>query len=104
MGIKLSKSVRLLIHLENLVSHKIINRFTCSCYVGAERQVELVKEGRDVSSQAWSAVLNINTLFSSSKTEALFPLVYFNFNFYVRNSTWNADTGGRRVREIAHGT
>lgn len=37
--------------------------------------------------------MNINTLLFKLQSEALFPLVYFKFNFYVRNSTWNADTG-----------
>lgn len=33
-----------------------------------------------------------NTVFKPQR-RALFPLVYFNSNFYVRNTTWNADTG-----------
>lgn len=66
--------------------------------MAAEHQVELGGEGRDLSSQARSAVLNINTVFKLQR-KALFPLVYFNFNFCVRNSTWNADTAEHGARE-----
>ena len=34
----------------------------------------------------------------SFTVQPLFPVVYFNFNFYVRNTTWNADTGNHRER------
>lgn len=39
---------------------------TCSWHLDAELQVGLVKEGRNVSSPAWSAELNVQTLFSGS--------------------------------------
>lgn len=40
-----------------------------------------------------SNMLNVKTRSQSTGVEPLCPLVYFNFNFYVRNTTWNADTG-----------
>lgn len=40
--------------------------------------------------------VNTLDLQASSRRGARFPSVYFKSNFYVRNSTWNADTAERR--------
>lgn len=85
------------------MSHFTINSFPWFSWPQSIRLSLVEREGRDLSSQARSAVLNINTVFKLRR-EALFPLVYFNFNFCVRNSTWNADTVERGARENAHGT
>lgn len=85
------------------MSYKTINNFTCSWQLDTELQVGLVRGAGCFQSSLERRAEHQNTVFKL-QSEALFPLVYFNFNFYVRNTTWNADTGEHRVRENAHGT
>lgn len=77
-----------------------MNNFTCS-HLDAEFQGWACKRGAG----CFQSILERraqppNTVFDLRR-EALVPLVYFNSNFYVRNTTWNADAGERRVQENA---
>lgn len=79
---------------------KTMNNFTCS-HVDAEFQGWACRRGAGCFQSILERCAQPpNTVFDLRR-EALVPLVYFNSNFYVRNTTWNADTGERRVRENA---
>lgn len=76
-----------------------MNNFTCSWHVDAEFQGWAFTRGAGCfQSSLERRAEPPNTVFKLQR-EALSTLVYFNSNFYVRNTTWNADTGERRVRE-----
>lgn len=81
-----------------IVTHtKTINNFTCARHlVRTASGLGLWRGAGCFQSSPERRAEPQNTVFKLRR-EAWFPLVYFNSDFYVRNTTWNADTSEHRV-------